>query len=297
MENHIKNVGELLSYALKEIESKQVIEVLGRKIHHLVDIHVMKRDIQNFISYLRFVLSAPVVPKKLYVDIKLIKHFIDRTYVGFDDKVQASRTDIIYNFITHKIKAKSEINEQSLSTLEAALTRETRSTFEKLKDYILVALLLKWFNGALRDKLSQNLNDFIVYLATIFGQLQSDRILNVEDEIPQISQHDMAVLAMEYAFFEAALMDGIQKIQESITDSTSSKPLRDQFRVVFECLDNLINTTKKSQGDELSSFRDKIVISTALVYLQDDFVAKDPEVSNLINLFVSMYYQFRDKRY
>jgi hypothetical protein len=65
---------------------------------------------------------------------------------------------------------------------------------------------------------------------------------------------------------------------------------------VFKSLDNLIVSIQSETKDELTIFRDKMIVSISLIYLQDSFVRKEPEVENLINLFLSLYYQFRDKR-
>ncbi len=295
MENHIERLEELLSYALGEIKSKQVIEVMGVKLHVLVDFKVLCRDIQNFVSYLQFVLSAPKVPKALKLDLQLIRFFIDRTYVGFDPVIQDIRVQKLYGYLRDKLDDSAPINDKSFALLEKTLKTECKPTFENLREYILLALLLKWFNAGLKDKLSSTLDDYVVYCATVFGQLQSDRVLNIEYETPEISESDQVTLATEYTFFETALSDAIKKVKENAALSKKSQPLKQQMRIVFVCLDRLINADKV-KADEIAVFRDKLIVSTALIYLQDEFVVKDPEVQNLIKLFVSLYYQFRDKR-
>ena len=55
--------------------------------------------------------------------------------------------------------------------------------------------------------------------------------------------------------------------------------------------------TKKGELDSVEAFKDKIIVSTALIYIQDEFVKKDTELKKLTQLFVSLYYQFRDKHY
>jgi hypothetical protein len=295
MENHIERLEELLSYALEEIKSKQVIEVMGAKLHVLVDFKVLCRDIQNFVSYLQFVLSAPIVPKVLKLDLQLVRFFIDRTYVGFDPMIQDIRVQKLYGYLQDKLGDNAPINDKSFAILEKTLKAECKPTFENLKEYILLALLLKWFNTGLKDKLSKTLDDYVIYCATVFGQLQSDRILNIEYETPEISESDQAVLAMEYTFFETALNDAIKKVKQGAGLRKKGQPLKQQMRIVFVCLDRLINADKV-KADEIAVFRDKLIVSTALIYLQDEFVVKDPEVQDLVKLFVSLYYQFRDKR-
>lgn len=294
MENHLKNIADLLSYTHREIASKPIIFVLAEKTHKLIDIVVLLRDMQNFISYLKFIISAPVIPKKLQVDIILINLFVERIYVGFDENARETRAAKMFEFINARIGRGAEVNAKNIGILEGAVSSaDNPAAFEKLKDYILVALLLKWFNNALVDKLSKNLEDYVVYLATIFGQLQSGRLLNIENEIPRVMPADEKILSSAYTFFEAALREGIRMMNRNIAKVDASKTIYEQFQIVFVCLDRLI---KDKENSDVKKFRDKLIVSTALIYLQDEYVARDPEAKKLVDLLISMYYQFRDKR-
>jgi len=296
MANHLENIEQLLCYTLNKIDPERVIDVLYEKINELVEIHIAIRDLANFVSYFKFVLSAPIVPKKLILDFKLVRHFVQRTYAGFDKQTQEYRANKIYEHIKKIIGDKSEINKKSLSILEYNLSQEAIPTFDKLKERIFVATLLKWLQGPLRKKLSNESNDYVAFLATTFGQYETKRILNVEKELHNISEKDLAVITSEQAILEAALMDAIQVVRKNLSTINDKQPLREQFRVAFESLDNLMSKVHEGGLDEVSSFRDKIIVATALIYLQDDFIKKEPEVKNLINLFVSLYFQFRDRR-
>lgn len=295
MKKHVDNIKALIDFTLKEVESHRVIEILNERITKLAKTYVLKRDIDNFVSYFLYVLSSPRVPKQVAMSIKLVRHFIQRTYAGFDAEAQDQQSAIIYAFIKKQIGDGAVINGKNLGVLRNSL-KEEEFTFEKLKERIVIGLLLKWLQGPLKKSLSDTLNDYIAFLATTFGQFESNRIINFETEDSKIGENDLATLAIEYGFFETTLLDAQAIIQKAIAETPKSAPLRDQFRFVFDSLDNLMKIAESGQADELTSFRDKIIVSISLIYLQDDFVRKEPDVQNLINLFVSLYFQFRDKR-
>jgi hypothetical protein len=296
MEKHVDNIESLINHTLKNVESQRVVEILNERITNLAETQILKRDIDNFVSYFIYVLSGPVLPKKLVLDVKLVRHFIQRTYAGFDKESQELQTRKIYSYIKKTIGDNVEINGRNLGLLRNSL-KDEEFTFEKLKERIVIGLLLKWLQGPLKKELSEELNDYIIFLATTFGQFESNRIINFEVEDYRLGKNDLATLSIEYVFFETALLDALAIIKNIKSQTPKNAPVRDQFRFVFESLDNLVQSAQTGKKDDLTAFRDKIIVSISLIYLQDSFVRKDPEVEKLINLFVSLYYQFRDKRY
>jgi len=296
MEKHVDNIEALINHTHKNVESQRVVEILNERITSLAETQILKRDIDNFVSYFIYVLSGPVLPKKLVLDVKLVRHFIQRTYAGFDKESRELQTQKIYSYIKKTISDNVEIDGKNLGLLRNSL-KDEEFTFEKLKERIVIGLLLKWLQGPLKKELSEELNDYIIFLATTFGQFESNRIINFEVEDYRIGKNDLATLSIEYVFFETALLDALAIIKNVKAQTTKNATIRDQFRFVFDSLDNLVQNAESGKTDELTAFRDKIIVSISLIYLQDSYVRKDPEVENLINLFVTLYYQFRDKRY
>lgn len=295
MKKHIANIQALIDFTIKDVESHRVIEILNERITQLAKTYILKRDIDNFVSYFLYVLSGPKVPKQVAMSIKLVRHFIQRTYAGFDVEMQDQQSAIIYAFIKRHIGDGAVINGKNLGILRNSL-QEEEFTFEKLKERIVIGLLLKWLQGPLKKSLSDGLNDYISFLATTFGQFESNRIINFETEDYKIGKDDLATLAIEYGFFETTLLDAQTIIRDAVAKIPKNAAIRDHFRFVFDSLDNLMKNAESGALDDFSAFRDKIIVSISLIYLQDDFVRKEPDVQNLINLFVSLYFQFRDKR-
>src|SRR5512137_2706834 len=114
MANHVDNIEDLIQYALKNVESQRVIEILNEHISRLAETQILKRDIDNFVSYFIYVLSGPVLPKKLILDLKLVRHFVQRTYAGFDKESQELQTRKIHNHIQKAIGDNVEINGKNL---------------------------------------------------------------------------------------------------------------------------------------------------------------------------------------
>lgn len=295
MKKHIENIQALIDFTLRDVESHRVVEILNERITKLAKTYILKRDIDNFVSYFLYVLSSPKVPKQVAMSIKLVSHFIQRTYAGFDAEAQDQQTMVIHEFIKKQIGDGAAMNGKNLGILRNSL-KEEEFTFEKLKERIVIGLLLKWLQGPLKNNLSDALNDYVAFLATTFGQFESNRIINFETEDFKIGKDDLATLAIEYGFFETTLLDARAIIKKAVAETPKNASLRDQFRFVFDSLDNLMKNAESGALDELSSFRDKIIVSISLIYLQDDFVRKEPDVQELINLFVSLYFRFRDRR-
>lgn len=288
MPGHLKNIEQLLCYTLGEISPPELINILYERLNRLIESQVQQRDIENFISYLKFVLSAPVIPKKLTLDVKLVQHFVNRTYAGFDTETKEFRVKKIYEYLKDKIGERVEINNKNLEQIEQTLHQETKPSFEKLKERVLIATMLKWLQGPLKDQLSMALRDYIIFLATSFGQYETQRILNIEKETYEVSKKDLTTIVEGYDTFELALMEAIQAIRSAGSTVTKDHSVREQFQVVFDSLDNLIKRSQEGKLEDMLAFKDKLIVSVVLIYLQDEFVEKDTEIKSLVQLFVAL---------
>lgn len=296
MIGHLENIEKILGYTLEQIKPETLVNILYEKSNHLVEAHATHRDVENFISYFKFLLSSPVVPKQPVIDDKLMRYFVNRTYAGFDEETKRQRVKKIGDYLREKLGAGTEIHDRSLGRLEKILKEDSRATFEKVRDRILIATMLKWLQGPLQQHLTKELIDYVVFIATSFGQYEAKRVLNVEKIAHRVAKLDAAAIADAYADFEIAVMEAIDDIRKARSKLTKGGSGRDTFRVVFDSLDHLIKCGGKKDPNDISLFKDKLLVSTTLIYLQDELVEKDVEVKNLIQLFVALYYQFRDKR-
>lgn len=297
MVGHLENIETLFNYALEVILPEKLIDLLYERIGRLVESQITQRDVENFVSYFKFVFSSPMIPKELMLDVKLVQYFVNRTYAGFDTETVDLRIGKIYEYIKGKIGEGTEINKKSLEILEKALNKEGRPTFDKLRERVLIATILKWLQGPLKSQVSKELDDYIVFLATTFGQYETQRVLNVEKELHELSKKDLNVILNNYPGFEVSLMEAAKAVRSARASVRKGSTPREQFRVVFDSLDNLIKKQQQGKMEDISAFKDKLIVSTALIYLQDESVDKDFEVKTLIQLFVTLYYQFRDQRY
>ena len=296
MIGHLENIEKILGYTLEQIRPETLINTLYEKSNRLIETHTTHRDVENFASYFRFLLSSPVVPKQPVLDDKLIRYFVNRTYAGFDEETKRMRVKKIGDYLEEKLGLGTEINERGLSRLEKSLKEDSRATFEKVGERILIATMLKWLQGPLQQHLTKELIDYVIFIATSFGQYEAKRVLNVERIAHRVAKLDAAAIADAYADFEIAVMEAIDDIRKARGKLTKGSSGRDTFRVVFESLDNLVKRSGEKNPNDISLFKDKLLVSTTLIYLQDELVEKDVEVKNLIQLFVALYYQFRDKR-
>jgi len=297
MATHLENIEDILSFIATDTSAETMLDALYKKIRFLVERYIVLRDAENFTAYFKFLLSTDKLPKELVFNNKLIQAFINRTYADSKEEIQNFRGDILYRYLSKSLVKEAEINPGALDELENIIKREKAPSLEILKERVRIAMILKWLQGPLEAQLSGGLRDYITFLATIYGQYKTDRVYNVDWQPYDISDEDMAVLNSEYAVFELSLMEAIKLIREARARKPRSNNYKDQFRIVLISLDNLVRLAKKGELDSPHAFRDKIIVATTLIYIQDEFVEKDPELKKLIQLFVSLYYQFRDKHY
>lgn len=297
MATHLENLEKILVFILRETSAKKMIDILYEKIKFTVEEHIILRDIENFIAYFKFLLSVTNIPQELKFELKLIQAFIDRTYVGFSDQIQKFRARKLYTYLKKRLHGGAKITDKDLELLEKTLKQARKPSLEKLMEHIRVAMILKWLQGPLKDQLSMGMKDYVIFLATAYGQYEQDRVFNIEWQPYNVSKKDMSLIIRDYTIFEISIIEAMQAIRKARASNPNPNKYREQFRIVLVSLDNLVKMTKKGELDSVEAFKDKIIVSTALIYIQDEFVKKDPELKKLTQLFVSLYYQFRDKHY
>ena len=107
----------------------------------------------------------------------------------------------------------------------------------------------------------------------------------------------MKILDSEYRVFEIAIIEALQTVRDVRAANPDLSRYEEQFQIVLSSLENLGKLEEAGKLGSFDSFMDRLIVSTALIYIQDDFVEKDAELKKLIQLFVSMYFKYRDKRY
>ncbi len=297
MAQHLECLEKILTFIINETYSEGIIDILYEDIKNMVERYLTLRDVGNFAAYFRLLLSSPQVPKKLRFKSNLTKAFIDRTYAEDNEAAKKFRAESLHKFLENMLEEGTEICTDNLVTIEERCNQEMKPSFERLRERVRVALILKWLRGPLSEDLSKGLQNYITFLATTYGQYQIDRVLNINWHPHELSKEELSLIAKEYKIFEITLIGAMQAIRNAKKEIPPTDKHREQFRIIFRSLDNLIKLSKEGEKDSIKLFKDKIIVTTALIYMQDDFVEKDAELKKLIQLFVSLYYQFRDKHY
>ena len=295
MGTFLEHLEKIFEFVLKETAAKDMVNILYNKTRKMTETHIMERDIENFIAYFRLMLSTTRVPKKLKFESKLIRAFVDRTYTGCTDKAQAFRANQLYEYLKNKIDEGTEIQNAHLERLEAALRAEKKPSLENIMEHVHIAMLFKWLQGPIKESLSKELQDQIIALGTMYGQCQRHLVLDVEWEPIKVSERDSGTITKEYKSFENAIQDSLKTVKDARAKKIDSGKYEEQFRLIISSLDNLVKMSEKGILNSIQSFKDKVIVSTALIYIQDEFVRKDPQLKKIIQLLISLYYQFRDK--
>lgn len=293
----LEDLERIFEFILGKTDPKSMVNVVYDEIKEMTESQITQRDIENFIAYFEVVLSAPKVPKKMIFNRELIEAFISRTYTSLHDATLKLRVESVYEHLKREIDENTEITDECLKKITSGLSKAEKPSLERIMKRARVATILKWLQGPLKERLSLELQDSILFLATVYGQHKKNLALNVEWQQTQVTDEDMEILDSEYRVLEIAIMEGLEVIRAARAALKPSCTYQDQFQPVLTSFDNLVMFEESGILDSFDSFKDKLIISIALIYMQDEYVKKDAELKKLIQLFVSMYLKFRDKHY
>jgi len=295
METFLAHLEKIFEYILKESAAEEIIDTLYDKIRRMTEKNIMQRDIDNFIAYFKLMLSTARLRKKLRFEPKLIRAFVDRTYTEFTKSAQEFRANRLYDYLKERIDEGTEIENAHLERLEDALISERKPSLDNIMEHVQIAMLLKWLQGPVKGKLSKDLQDYIILLGTTYGKSQRQLVPDIEWRKFGVSKEDTNVLKKEYKSFDSAISDSLKAVKDARSKKIDSAKYEEQFRLVISSLDNLVKMSEKGILNSVQSFKDKVIVSAALIYIQDEFVRKDPQLKRIIQLFISLYYQFRDR--
>ncbi len=294
---HLKNLERILKYTLKETSGEKIIDTLYEKTKSTIEQHITKRDVENFVAYLQLLSEYPQGQKCFKLGRKQVQNYVNRIYSECDHKARYLRTNNLYSYFENMLGRNIVLDNTEVTVIYKKLSGDKRSSIEKIMCRVCIAMTLKWLQGFLQDKLSEGLHNHIVFLASIYGMYGTNRVFNVDWQPYGISGNDAALIESEYPVFETAITNAIKNIKKASLKKEYSNKLEGQFQFVLSSIDHLIIMSKKGLLESGEAFMDKIIIAASLIYLQDEFVEKNSELRSFINLIVSFYYQFRDKRY
>lgn len=297
MDEFLANMIKALEFALRETPPQDMLRILTERIRHIFETSTLERDIDNFIAYFRVIISGKRSHMMPRFNRKLVQAFIERTDTGHGNATADFRTERLYEYMQGKISDDTEITTERLEKVHAEYEALKVPSFEKLMENIRIAMILKWVQGPLMRHFSHALQDYIVVLATVYGESKKSFFMNVEWPALCLSDKDKYTLEEEYRLFEIAMMEALQAFRSAYAEKPSSLNCDEQFRIVFNSLDQLAKMDEAGTLNSIDSFKDRIIVSAALIYLQDDYVKKDAKLRQLIRLFVSLYFKYRDKHY
>jgi len=294
---HLKNLERILKYTLKETSGEKIIDTLYEKTKSTIEQHITKRDVENFVAYLRLLSEYPQGQKCFKLGRKQVQDYVNRIYSECDHKTRYLRTNNLYDYLENMLGRNIVLDKTEVTVIYRKLSGDKRSSIEKIMCRVCIAMILKWLQGSMQDKLSEGLHSHIIFLASTYGMYGTNRVFNVDWQPYSISGNDAALIESEYPVFETAIANAIKNIKKASIKKEYSNKREIQFQFVLSSIDHLITMSKKGLLESGEAFIDKIIIAASLIYLQDEFVEKNSELRSLINLIVSFYYQFRDKRY
>lgn len=297
MGEFLANMIKALEFVLKETPPQDMFRILDERIKDKFESSIIEREIDNFVAYFRVLISSKHSPKILKFDRKLVQAFTERTDTDRGNAASDFRTEKLYAYLFSKIEDGTKITKESLDRIHEESEILKMPSLEKVMENIRIAMILKWVQGPLMERLSHALQDYIVVLATVYGECRKSITGNVEWPPLSLSEKDKNMLENEYRIFEIAMMEALQAIRLAQAAKPDQENMEEQFQIVFNSLQQLAKLEEAGTLHSVDSFKDRIIVSSALIYIQDDYVVKNDKLRQLIQLFVSMYIRYRDKRY
>ncbi|MGD9380682.1 MAG: hypothetical protein PVI51_08955 [candidate division WOR-3 bacterium] len=296
MGEFLTNMIKALEFVLHETPSREVIRILTERIRYMFESSVVERDIDNFIAYFRVLISGKHTSRMLTFNRKLVHAFITRTDTGIGGAAIDFRTDNLYTYLSGKIKNGAQITDAHLARVHEEFSIMKMPSLDKIIENIRVAMILKWLQSPMMHRFSHDLQDYIVVLATVYGECRKNVVMNVEWPTLVLTQGDKDILSREYRIFRSAISEAVETFKEARARNPDASNYEEQFQVVFNSLDRLAHMDESGDLDSAESFKDRVIVSASLIYVQDDYVVKNDKLRQLIQLFVSMYIKYRDKR-
>lgn len=293
----LADLERIFEFLLRETAPDKMIDIVYGEVKDLTESFILQRDIENFIAYFKVILSAPRIPRKMKFDSSLVRAFINRTYTGLADATLQYRSERLYEYLENNVIEGADITNECLDSLALELEVMKTPTLQKIMARIRVATILKWLQGPLKDRLSLELQDNVIFLATVYGQYKKNLAINVDWQQYEVALEDIDLLVSEYRVLEIAIIEALETIRNARQAKPDLSRYEEQFQIVLTSLDNLGRMEEAGNLDSFDSLKDRLIISAALIYIQDDYVQKDAELRQLIQLFVSLYFKFRDKHY
>jgi hypothetical protein len=293
--NHLENLERIFTFILRDTRALRLVDILADRVSFFVEKHITLRDAENFMAYYEYLMSTSKERKPLKFEPKLIQSFINRTYADLETATQEFRAKKLYEYLENKLGV-GEIGEEDMQLMKVIVHQERMPTLDKLQERIRTAMILKWLQGPVKDRLGKGLQDYIVFLATVYGQYQTGGVFDVDWQPYDVPEADTNVIEKEFEVFKLALINVIKRIKAARGKDGSADEGNEQFIFILDSIDHLIEHQEKKSLNSVEAFTDKLVVSSFLIYVQDEFVKKDEDLQKFIQLAVSLYYQFRDEQ-
>jgi hypothetical protein len=297
MDDFLANMIRVLEFVLKETPPQDMLQILSERIRHMFESSILERDIDNFVAYFLVILSGKRPSRPFKFDRKIVQAFIERTDTGLGNASSNLRTEQLYSYLSDKIQDGTEITNEQLELIQEDFKISKMPSIERVMENVRIAMILKWVQGQLMQRFSHVLQDYIVVLATVYGECKRGVTGSVDWPPLSISEKERNILEDEYRIFELAMMEALQAFRSAQSTQSDPENQEEKFQIVFNSLDQLAKMDQAGTLNSIDSFKDRIIVSASLIYIQDDYVVKDDKLRQIIQLFVSMYIKYRDKRY
>ena len=298
--NHIENLEEVLMRLHWYLLPDTVITELPYDLEF-----ISKTDIERFADWCRKSVSREELAEGTYrINESLAMFFVKQAYPDLDKDQMKEKVDFLLEMLHGMLKV-SRYEQISLCTATVDklndIIDETpgESHFDKTVKKIKVGVALKWLQDtSLLKELSIESRRFILRVGEFYGRVKCGEHVYA-DEIGShvVSEEDKQQIISDYELkVELALMAASQELS-NVKNKYSRDDIYGQFRVIVDTIKRMEEFAEgryKGEYDTIEQFKDTIFVVIILNYVQDPYIKRSKEASNLLQLALPIYKKYRE---
>jgi len=298
--NHLDNLEEILLRLHWLVQPDTILTELPYDLEF-----ISKTDIERFADWCRSAVAKHELEEGKYsINRLLIKFFVEKSYPDLSPDQQKEKGDLIYLQLYELLKLPRYetivLNETNVGKIIDILNSTPgESHFDKTVKKIKVAVALKWLqNSELSKNLSKDTTAFISRIGDFYGRAKKGEHVYVKDigaYLPPEEDKKNIIGDFEKKV-EIALMEASQDIKKAKTEPETNS--------VYGQFSNIIKGIKKLEDylagkydnsfDEIEHFKVTIFIVILLNYIQDPYIKRTPEASNLLKVILPVYTKYKE---
>lgn len=297
--NHLENLEEVLMRLHWLLQPDTVLTELPYDLEF-----VSQTDLERFTDWCRSSVSKSELEKGDHtINKPLIDFFVKKLFPEMKIDHRKDRIESLFRQL-HKMTGIADympipLNNTNLDTIFTKLNEAPGEThFDKTVKKIKVGVALKWLQDSdLHVKLSESTIKFINKIGDYYGKVKRGERVYVRDiGSYKAPEEDLKAIYEDFGEkVELALMEASQEIK-TVKSQYKKDDEYGQFGKIIDMvkrLETYVNGGgKDKEYDHIEQFRDVVFVVIILNYIQDPYIKRSKEATNLLKLTLPIYQKY-----